>query len=378
MHHLLTMCVRNWFVDGAVCYGIQVQSCHVNRCILSVSSSPLSGFVPGVRQSSQTTVPGVQQPSQSYPFGLHVHNPLTRLIISYSVPIFTSLYHIRIDSRRMEGITQDMPVSHSSAQERANPSVISVLSPSTEDKGPLPMSFPSILRNSGLTSRYAHLVGPAGSPTVPSQPKKVWRRNDNEGKRWVRRRENGASHFTMHARSLFSLPPAPPQPTTLGAQRKNRMPQPASRTIHTSQRHQSVISSLPSQSHTQHSPSHSHRTSRAVLRSPVRLPRRRTPKRATRGNSASPCAVCARCSGAPAHARKLSYAVSRRSSRAGWVGLRSCWTRTRSPGISSLVALSRAKRKSVKSSAAHSDLSGGSRMIRGCGMSYTAVRGTTT
>jgi hypothetical protein len=106
----------------------------------------------------------------------------------------------------MEGVTQDMPVSHSSAQDRANPSVISVLSPSMEDKAPVPMSFPSILRNSGLTSRYAHLVGPTGSPTVPVQPKKVWRRNDNEGKRWVRRRENGASDFTMHALSLPSLP----------------------------------------------------------------------------------------------------------------------------------------------------------------------------
>ncbi|KAF8499624.1 hypothetical protein F5888DRAFT_1684047 [Russula emetica] len=88
----------------------------------------------------------------------------------------------------MEGSRQDMAISHS-PQERANPSSISVLSPSKEskDKGPMPMSFPSILRNSGLTSRYAHLVDPV-------QPKKLWRRNDNEGKRWVRRREN--AHFT--------------------------------------------------------------------------------------------------------------------------------------------------------------------------------------
>jgi hypothetical protein len=107
----------------------------------------------------------------------------------------------------MEGVTQDMPVSHSPPQERANQSAISVLSPSTEDKGPVPLSFPSILRNSGLTSRYAHLVAPSGSPNVPVLPKKVLRRNDNEGKRWVRRRENGASHFTVHA---LSLPPPCP------------------------------------------------------------------------------------------------------------------------------------------------------------------------
>ena len=87
-----------------------------------------------------------------------------------------------------------MEVSHSPPQERVNPSSISVLSPSTDskDKGTVPMSFPSILRNSGLPSRYAHLV-----ETVKPNPNKVWRRNDNEGKRWVRRRENGASHLIL-------------------------------------------------------------------------------------------------------------------------------------------------------------------------------------
>jgi len=104
----------------------------------------------------------------------------------------------------MEGVGQDMVVSHSPPQERANPSTISVLSPSMEskDKGPVPMSFPSILRNSGLTSRYSHLVD-----TV--QPKKVWRRNDNEGKRWVRRRENGASHLILQCGMHPTLPPLP-------------------------------------------------------------------------------------------------------------------------------------------------------------------------
>lgn len=100
----------------------------------------------------------------------------------------TRVYEKKID---MENVSQDMAVSHSLPQERANPSSISALSPSTDskDKGPVPMSFPSILRNSGLTSRYAHFVDPA-------QPhKKVLRRNDNEGKRWVRRRENGGSRF---------------------------------------------------------------------------------------------------------------------------------------------------------------------------------------
>jgi hypothetical protein len=124
---------------------------------------------------------------------------VTHLIPLYTVRSYTPT-STKFDSSlrkkiNMEGAGQDMAVSHSPPQERANPSSISVLSPSTDskDKGPVPMSFPSILRNSGLTraSRYAHLVDPV-------QPKKVWRRNDNEGKRWVRRRENGAFHSTVH------------------------------------------------------------------------------------------------------------------------------------------------------------------------------------
>ena len=94
----------------------------------------------------------------------------------------------------MEAVTQEKPVSHSSPPANAN-SIDSVPLPSTEDKGPVLLSFPSILRNPGLTSRYAHLVESRGPPSAPTQPKKLWRRNDNEGKRWVRRRENGASHI---------------------------------------------------------------------------------------------------------------------------------------------------------------------------------------
>jgi hypothetical protein len=75
-------------------------------------------------------------------------------------------------------------------QEEATPKTIAVV----KDQGPPPLSFPSILRNPGLTSRFAHLVEPTQLSPDPSsvQSKKVWRRNDNEGKRWVRRRENGA------------------------------------------------------------------------------------------------------------------------------------------------------------------------------------------
>lgn len=127
---------------------------------------------------------------------------VTRFIASYTVRPYTPT-STKLDSslrKNMEGPAQDMAVSHSPPQERANPSPISVLSPLTDskDKGPVPMSFPSVLRNSGLTSHYARLVDPV-------QPKKVWRRNDNDGKRWVRRRENGASHLILQ-RIRLSLP----------------------------------------------------------------------------------------------------------------------------------------------------------------------------
>ena len=105
-----------------------------------------------------------------------------------------------------DNIVQDKPASHSQSQEET---IAVIKAPEflqpMEDTGPVPLSFPSILRHPGLTSRYAHLVNSTG-PLVPppGQTKKVWRRNDNEGKRWVRRRENGTSRQTI--RFEFFLP----------------------------------------------------------------------------------------------------------------------------------------------------------------------------
>lgn len=57
---------------------------------------------------------------------------------------------------------------------------------------PIPMSFPAVLRNPKLTDRFAHLrISASGTRDItPVQPKKN-SREDREGKRWVRRRENG-------------------------------------------------------------------------------------------------------------------------------------------------------------------------------------------
>ncbi|KAK7035503.1 hypothetical protein VNI00_011796 [Paramarasmius palmivorus] len=52
---------------------------------------------------------------------------------------------------------------------------------------PVPLSFPSILRNPGVAERFAHLR----EVTKPSpRTFKKTKRDDNEGKRWVRRKEN--------------------------------------------------------------------------------------------------------------------------------------------------------------------------------------------
>lgn len=74
---------------------------------------------------------------------------------------------------------------------------------SVED-GPVPLSFPALLRNPGLSSRYAYLQPNreqlSRSDTAPAITKKVSRRDDNEGKRWLRRKENGALELIL----LFS------------------------------------------------------------------------------------------------------------------------------------------------------------------------------
>ena len=55
---------------------------------------------------------------------------------------------------------------------------------------PPPMSFPAILRNPGLSGRFAHLqVNTLPLHGAPTAVKKLKR--EHEGKRWIRRKENG-------------------------------------------------------------------------------------------------------------------------------------------------------------------------------------------
>ena len=198
-----------------------------------------------------------------------------------------------------DNIVQDKPASHSQPQETIAIIKAPEFSQPMEDTGPVPLSFPSILRHPGLTSCYAHLINPTGPPAPPAQAKKVWRRNDNEGKRWVRRRENGTSRQTI----LFEF--------VLLNTTTTPCVQLASRTTHTSRRRQSAILSLPCPSFRQHFPSPSRRISRAVRRSPRASYPHRTPRRAAQDSSASPYVACARRSAAPAPAQRLSSAASR-------------------------------------------------------------------
>jgi hypothetical protein len=69
-----------------------------------------------------------------------------------------------------------------------------LLSRKAEDTFPVPLSFPAVLRNPGVSDRYAHLR-PAKERTLDAAAAKInpkkGRRHDNEGKRWIRRKENG-------------------------------------------------------------------------------------------------------------------------------------------------------------------------------------------
>ncbi|KAF8919933.1 hypothetical protein CPB85DRAFT_1429410 [Mucidula mucida] len=72
----------------------------------------------------------------------------------------------------------------------------------------VPLSFPAILRNPGLNGRFAHLTDTrAASPSVTA--KKIGRRDENNGRRWVRRKENnrfvGNPHIVLATRQDYGV-----------------------------------------------------------------------------------------------------------------------------------------------------------------------------
>ncbi|KAJ3576746.1 hypothetical protein NP233_g219 [Leucocoprinus birnbaumii] len=83
------------------------------------------------------------------------------------------------------------------------------------------LSFPAVLRNPGLKDRYAHLYGEAsaGQERAASSPTrfKKLRRDQNEGKRWVRRKDNaqfvGNPHIVTATKKDYVLPTPSNKPT---------------------------------------------------------------------------------------------------------------------------------------------------------------------
>ncbi|KAG5639103.1 hypothetical protein H0H81_006692 [Sphagnurus paluster] len=73
---------------------------------------------------------------------------------------------------------------------------------------PLPLSFPAILRNPGISDRFAHLQTSEHSIAVPATIKKLKR--EHEGKRWIRRKDNarftGNPHIVAATKRDYALP----------------------------------------------------------------------------------------------------------------------------------------------------------------------------
>ncbi|KAH9935680.1 uncharacterized protein B0H18DRAFT_869033 [Fomitopsis serialis] len=93
------------------------------------------------------------------------------------------------------------------------------------------MSFPAVLRNPGIADRFAHLHRSdsshlRGSSAAPAAPKKN-KRDEKEGKRWVRRKENarfaGNAHIVLPSKRDYALV-APHNPSTFPQPLPNYLP----------------------------------------------------------------------------------------------------------------------------------------------------------
>ncbi|KAH9847148.1 hypothetical protein C2E23DRAFT_871948 [Lenzites betulinus] len=73
------------------------------------------------------------------------------------------------------------------------------------------MSFPAVLRNPGLSDRFAHLrIRPTEKAAPSASAARRNKRDDKEGKRWVRRKENatfvGNAHIVAPSRKDYAVP----------------------------------------------------------------------------------------------------------------------------------------------------------------------------
>ncbi|KAJ4468147.1 hypothetical protein J3R30DRAFT_1679066 [Lentinula aciculospora] len=98
-------------------------------------------------------------------------------------------------------------VSVIAAQQSEPPSI----TPSTVIDATVPLSFPLLLRNSGIKDRYAYLYDSKPRNTTGStRSYKKNKRDDNEGRRWVRRKENARfidnPYIALPTKKDYALP----------------------------------------------------------------------------------------------------------------------------------------------------------------------------
>ncbi|KIY74367.1 hypothetical protein CYLTODRAFT_484683 [Cylindrobasidium torrendii FP15055 ss-10] len=81
--------------------------------------------------------------------------------------------------------------------------------PTTGLLDPIPLSFPAFLRNPGIQDQFAHLNGVGRKSTASAIPRRTRRRDENDGKRWVRRKENerfiGNPHIVLASSRDYRL-----------------------------------------------------------------------------------------------------------------------------------------------------------------------------
>lgn len=107
-----------------------------------------------------------------------------------SLPSMTAPSHLLPGAKQIGDVSSQKPSGKTEVQ--------------APDDSPIPLSFPAILRNPKLADRYAHLHERSGAAPPKASISKA-RRDEHEGKRWIRRRENGASCRYSHARHTLTF-----------------------------------------------------------------------------------------------------------------------------------------------------------------------------
>lgn len=112
-----------------------------------------------------------------------------------SLPSMTAPSHVLPGAKQIGNVSSQKPSGKTEVQ--------------APDDSPIPLSFPAILRNPKLADRYAHLHERSGVAPPKASVSKAYR-DEHEGKRWIRRRENakfvGNPHIAPPTRSDHAVP----------------------------------------------------------------------------------------------------------------------------------------------------------------------------